>query len=129
MGLPARRSMDEGDSLRAPDPRISAALRFIEANLHDSSLTVGDMERQAGLSRAHFSRLFRVGTGSSPGRVLTRMRMVLAGGLLSGRRPLPVKEVAARVGFPRPDVFVRAFRAWYRMTPSEFRRSRQRVRG
>ena len=43
MGLPARRSMDEGDSLRAPDPRISAALRFIEANLHDSSLAVASL--------------------------------------------------------------------------------------
>ena len=110
------------------DPRISEALHFIEANLH-RPITVADAARQAGLSRSQFSSLFRVKTGASPGRMLSKMRMELAGELLSGKRALPMKEVAARVGFPRPEVFARAFREWYVMTPGEFRMSRPRVHG
>jgi AraC-like DNA-binding protein len=129
MALSADSRRCEENAPRVPDPRISEALRFMEANLHDSSLTVGDMARQAGLSRTHFSSLFRAETGSSPGRMLSRMGMELAGELLSGKRALPLKEVGARVGVPRPDVFARAFREWYAMTPSDFRSIQRHVRG
>ncbi len=123
MGSPVVGPQREGDVFSVPDPRVSDALRFMGANLHDCSLTVADVAAQAGLSRSGFSRLFKVETGSSPGRMLARMRVQLAGDLLSGKGAWQVKEVVARAGFRRSDVFARAFREWYGTTPSEFRRS------
>ncbi len=123
MGSPAGSSLHEEGVLPILDARVSEALRFMEANLHDCSWGIADIAAQAGLSRSGFSLLLRVEIGSSPWQMITRMRMQLAAELLSTQRPLPLKEVAARTGFPRPDVFARAFREWYGMTPSEFRRA------
>ena len=129
MASPTAGAQGEEDSFRALEPRIGEALCFMDANLHRCSLTVADIASHAGLSRSGFSRLFRVETKSSPKRMVLRMRMQVAGELLSARRALPLKEVAARSGIPRLDVFARTFREWYGMTPSEFRRSRRYVRG
>jgi AraC-like DNA-binding protein len=128
MASPAAGAQREEDSFRVLDPRIGEALCFMEANLH-RSLTVADIASHAGLSRSQFSRLFRVETKSSPKRMVLRMRMQLAGELLSARRAYPLKEIAARAGIPRLDAFARTFREWFGMTPSQFRRSRRYVRG
>ncbi len=125
MGSPPDSSLREEDAPRVPNPRVSGALLFMEENLHRSSLTVADIASQVGLSRSGFSRLFRAETGSRAGRMLLRMRMELAGDLLVRERALLLKEVAARIGFPRADVFARVFREWFGVTPSEFRRSRR----
>jgi two-component system response regulator YesN len=126
MGPPSISSQREEDvPPRVLDPRVSEALDFMAANLHDCSLTVADVAAQAGLSRSGFSRLFRLGTGSGPGQMLMRMRMQIAGELLSTKRGLRVKQVAARVGFLRSEGFARTFRRWHGMTPSEFRSSRR----
>ncbi|MGD0869391.1 MAG: AraC family transcriptional regulator [Bryobacteraceae bacterium] len=129
MASPAAGAQREEDSFRVLEPRIGEALRFMKANLHHCSLTVADIASHAGLSRSGFSRLFRVETKSSPKRTVLRMRMQLAGELLSARRAYPLKEVAARAGIPRLDVFARTFREWFGVTPSEFQRSRRYVRG
>jgi transcriptional regulator GlxA family with amidase domain len=115
-------------SLRVLDPRIRNALRFIEANL-DRSLTVAGLAAAAGLSPSRFAHLFQTETDSGPARMLLRMRLARAAELLS-TTGLPLKEVGLRIGMANLGAFGRAFRAWYGITPGEFRRnSHRRLRG
>jgi transcriptional regulator GlxA family with amidase domain len=95
----------------------------MEANLH-RPLTVADIACHVGLSHSRFSDLFRIEVGASPARLLLRMRMQVARELLCTERALPLKEVAARVGVPRLDVFERGFHGCFGVAPGEFRRRR-----
>jgi AraC family transcriptional regulator of arabinose operon len=108
------------DALRANEPRIGAALRFVEANLQ-RSISNGDIASRVGLSLSRFSHLFHAETGSTPARMLMRMRLTMAADLLSSSR-LPSKDISSRVGFRCHSAFARTFRAWSGVTPSQFRR-------
>jgi len=121
--LAARFSEEDRANLRIVDPRIARVLGFLEANLH-RPLSANDLARETGLSLSRFSHLFRLETGSSPARMLLRMRVTRAAELLDATG-LPIKEIGARVGMENAGVFGRAFRSFYGMTPSEFRRDRQ----
>jgi AraC family transcriptional regulator of arabinose operon len=124
MSSPSPSPTNEEEGLRVLDPRIGDALRFMEASLH-RSLSVADVAREVGLSPSRFAHMFRIETGSSPARMLLRMRLERAAELLS-TTGLPTKEVGVRIGMAHRGAFGRAFRAWYGITPSAFRRSGRR---
>jgi transcriptional regulator GlxA family with amidase domain len=92
----------------------------MEANLV-RSLPISDLAREAGLSSSRFAHLFRAETGSTPARMIVRMRLTRAAELLTATR-LPLKEIAVRVGFADSGTLGRAFRAWCGIPPSKFRR-------
>jgi len=88
----------------------------------DSSLTVEEMARQAGLSPTHFSRLFSQHTGFSPMEYFIRMKMQRACRFLT-LTPLSVKEVANRLGYDDPYYFSRSFRKIMGVPPRVYRQS------
>ena len=124
MSSPTVSFRSEEDTFRVLDERVADALRFMEANLH-LSLSVSGVAEEAGLSPSRFAHIFRVETASSPARMLLRMRLQRAAGLLA-TTGLPLKQVAERVGMAHSGAFGRAFREWYGVTPSEFRRNNRR---
>lgn len=83
--------------------------------------SLDDMAQYAGLSTSHFRVLFRQYMGTSPGHYLITRRLERAVVLLRENR-LPIKAIAAAVGFPELSAFYRAFSQRYHMPPAEFRR-------
>lgn len=83
---------------------------------------VAEMANQAGLSRYHFSRLFRASNGISPGAFLLEIRLKEALRLLRDPR-MSVKTVAERSGFSDANYFCRAFRKFAGVSPGGFRRN------
>lgn len=65
-------------------------------------------EAAAGLSPAHFSRLFKGRTGCSPYEYILLRRIDEAKHLLASTR-LPVREVAGRVGYGSAEHFIHSF--------------------
>ncbi|SDR61000.1 AraC family transcriptional regulator [Paraburkholderia tuberum] len=65
--------------------------------------------------------------GSSYDSMLEDVRRNLADQLL-GQTDIQIAEVATRLGYENQGNFTRAFRRWYGCTPSEWRKSRARVR-
>ena len=63
--------------LRTADPRIQAALDFLDAN-PDEDLTVAQLTAASGLSPSRFSHLFALRTGTTPGQLLRRVRQLQA---------------------------------------------------
>lgn len=110
-------SIDAGAGAR--DPRIRIALDRLRASYADD-LSVDDLAKSAGMSRFHFSRLFRDQVGEAPYKHLLRIRIARATELLRGGRHT-VTEAAFAVGFGDLGRFARAFRAEHGVSPSTIR--------
>lgn len=85
-------------------------------------LTVPDLARVAGLSRAHFSREFRRVFGESPHQYLLTRRLERAAALLRNT-DRSVTEICFSVGLSSLGSFTSSFRRVYRTTPLTYRSS------
>lgn len=101
---------------------LQHVLSHIEDHL-DQRLTVGDLAAVAGLSRAHFSRIFTASEGLPPAEFVLQKRLRRAAKLLTKTAEMPIKEVSALCGFDDPNYFSKVFRRLYGTSPSDFRTS------
>jgi AraC-like DNA-binding protein len=108
-------------SSRPPrDARIRRALDYLEAHASDA-IDVNDLARAAGMSRFHFSRVFRDETGSSPYAFLVDRRLDrVARSLRAG--DVSVTTAALDAGFRDLGRFGRAFKARFGTTASAYAR-------
>lgn len=86
---------------------------------YNTRLSLHELADSAGMSVAHFSRLFRQATGKSPYQYLIHLRCEKACELLAAGR-YTVTEVAHEVGFFDHSHFIRHFRQQYRVTPRQW---------
>lgn len=82
--------------------------------------TLGRLAEVAGMSRSVFAVRFADAFDQSPIGFLKRLRLARAAQLLA-RTDLPVKTVAARVGYSSRSSFTRAFHASQGVGPTAFR--------
>jgi AraC-like DNA-binding protein len=83
-------------------------------------LTVDDLARATGLSRAHFSREFRRAFGESPHAYLLTRRLERAAALLR-LTDRPVVEICFAVGLSSVGSFTTSFRRAFGKSPTEYR--------
>jgi AraC-like DNA-binding protein len=109
-----------GDSVRkGQNATIGRVITHIRSHL-DAPLDVPNLADYAGLSRAHFSRVFAERQGVSPATFVLTERMRRAASLLvSGAAS--VKEVSRACGFEDPNYFAKVFRRSFGLSPTEFR--------
>jgi AraC family transcriptional regulator len=110
--------------LRLSEARLRAVAEFVDANL-DQPIRLVDMAAQAGLSKYHFCRAFRVATGLPPHRFVLARRIEVARQRLRNCA-LSIQEVAFSVGFADAGQFSKRFRKATGISPSEFRRPSRR---
>jgi AraC family transcriptional regulator len=109
----------------ARHPRVLAALERMHTG-YAEPLTVDELARTAGMSRFHFSRLFREEVGEAPYQYLLGVRIARAREVLQCGRA-SVTEAALAVGFHDLSRFSRAFRERFDVGPADFaRRARAR---
>lgn len=101
-----QRLVDGGLMAGLADPRLHKALAALHAE-PSRAWTLASMAAQAGMSRARFAAHFARCVGVPPGEYLTGWRLGLARTLL--RRGLPVKQVAADVGYASASALGRVF--------------------
>lgn len=101
---------------------LQHVLSHIENNL-DQRLSVADLAEVAGLSRAHFSRIFAASEGLPPAEFVLQKRLRRAAKLLTKTADIPIKEVAGLCGFEDANYFSKVFRRLYGTNPSDFRTS------
>lgn len=111
-------SSPRGDDLR--DPRIQLVIDFMNANLQ-RSISLRELAGVANLSPSHFSGVFKIQAGLSPGEYLINLRMEKAHHLLTTSL-LSIKEVMALVGYDTRSNFVRHFKRYFHLAPSEYRK-------
>ncbi|MCP4296730.1 MAG: AraC family transcriptional regulator [Proteobacteria bacterium] len=98
---------------------------YIEQNIAEK-LDVITLAESSGLSPWHFQRLFKSLVGDSLGGYLKGRRLTLAADFLL-KSKLRIIDVAVEVGFNSNEVFSRAFKSQFQMTPKEFREEKPKV--
>ncbi|WP_017301120.1 AraC family transcriptional regulator [Nodosilinea nodulosa] len=98
--------------------RLGRVMDYIEAYLTDD-LTLADLALQAGLSKFHFSRLFKDATGLTPHKYVQQRRIERAAQVLL-RREGAIAAVAADFGFADQSHFTRVFKQVKGLTPKQF---------
>lgn len=98
---------------------MNEVIHYIEDNIHEP-LTLQSIAKQFYLSEYHFSRLFKMITGISLKQYVTGRK--LAGASESLKAPdSTVIGVALDYGFEYPEVFSRAFKKQYSISPSMYK--------
>jgi AraC-like DNA-binding protein len=85
-------------------------------------LDVGDLAREAGLSRAHFSAEFRRAFGESPHAYLLTRRLERASALLR-TTDHSVADICMAVGLSSVGSFTTSFRRMFGLSPTAYRAS------
>jgi AraC family transcriptional regulator len=112
-------SLRELSRTTAVDWRVRKAISLMRSD-PASKLNVEDLAREAGMSRAHFFRVFEGSTGVTPHVFLNVLKVESAvGSLFSTDDSLSV--LSERLGFAAPAHFTRFFRDHCSVSPSEFR--------
>jgi AraC family transcriptional regulator, arabinose operon regulatory protein len=109
----------------APDPgqKVAQSIDYMKQHL-GQPLRLAALAAMANLSPSHFSAVFKEQTGYSPIDYLIRLRMHHACQLLD-TTALPVKEIAARLGYEDQLYFSRLFKAVNEVAPSDYRLMRK----
>ncbi|MCD8074916.1 MAG: response regulator [Lachnospiraceae bacterium] len=127
---------ERGNSQPFPDAYESALLpggssrltdeviQYLNENYQDASLEKA--ASYVGLSPSYLSRLFKEKSGIGFSDLLLKTRMEKAAAMLSDIR-YKSYEIAHRVGYDNPKNFSRAFKAYYGVSPSEYRRENTRT--
>ncbi len=112
------RALIKSDIDAAP-PEIRQALAWMDRNL-GAPLSIPQLAATSGLSQSHFRQCFHKATGFTPSDYLMRRRVTRAKQMLRSH-PLPITEIAFRLGFQSSPYFAVVFRKLTGMTPTEYR--------
>ena len=101
--------------------RLLPVLVHIQANL-DGDLSLGALSAKAGLSQHHFHRMFRDALSETTKKYCERLRLERAAFALRSATD-PVVQIALDVGFQSHEVFSRAFKRHFGVSPRQYRNS------
>jgi transcriptional regulator GlxA family with amidase domain len=107
--------------LAPENDRIAAAIGHARDHIAEA-LTVERLAEAVGMSLRQFSRAFRAQTGTTPARVVERLRVDLARGRIETTAE-PVERIADAVGFGDAENMRRAFIRIYGQPPQSIRRA------
>ena len=103
--------------------RLASAVAMVVDRPGDPH-TVATLAERAGMSRSTFARQFTDAFQMSPMEFVAKTRLYHAAELLRSTK-LPIKVIAASIGFASRSHFSRAFTAVFGSDPTRFRNSRR----
>lgn len=100
--------------------RINKVFQFIEEHFHEA-LNLETVAQVAAYSPFHFHRIFKAITNETLNAYINRRRIEKAAGALI-HHSTTVTELALELGFNSNSSFTRAFKNYYGISPTEFRK-------
>ena len=100
--------------------RIKPVLEYMRRNLSET-IRLEALAQQCSVSPAHFCRIFRQITGTTPVQYLTNLRLHQAAALLR-RTDRSISQIAAEVGFDDVGYMSRCFKKQFGLTPTQVKR-------
>ena len=117
--IPRAATLDAHDQMRV-SPQALRTMHVIENRYSETSLHVGAVAQDLGVSTEHLCRVVKRHTGLTFVTLLRRARVRAACRLLQ-TTTLSMKEIAGRSGFSSASRFDRDFKNVCGMSPSEYR--------
>lgn len=102
--------------------RIHKVQDYIEANVC-GSLSLDELAAIAGFSKYHFHRIFKGIVHESILQYSNRVKLERAANFLIHRTDLTVTDIAYQFGFTDTAIFSRAFKNYYHLSPTNFRKN------
>ena len=103
--------------------KLRRALEFISDRLEQQQgIPLEVVAQEVGMSRYHFSRVFKESMGLSPINYIVRQRIERAKKLLA-ETDLPIADIALQAGFSGQSHFTTFFSKLVGLTPRSFRRA------
>lgn len=109
------RAQEEPDAAR---DLVKRAMQLIEQHA-EAPFSVTELARRLGISRERLARVFRLRLNLSPHQLIQERKIRRACFLLKDT-DMPIKQIAAQLGYTDYTNFIRAFRQVMQMTPHEF---------
>jgi transcriptional regulator GlxA family with amidase domain len=104
------------------DVLLKRVMKFIEENISDADIGVGDLAAAAAVSRSGLQRKLKQTMGVTPQELLREARIKRACHLLR-HTSNSIADVAYSCGFTDPKYFSRCFRQSTGQSPSEYKTS------
>lgn len=99
---------------------INGSIDFIESRL-TKAIDIGELAQQAFFSKTHYQRLFRAAVGEPVMEYVKNRRLQLAcRDVCAGNTG--ILHIALKYGYDSHEGFTRAFKAYFGVTPSEYRK-------
>jgi transcriptional regulator GlxA family with amidase domain len=108
--------------LEPPHPQLILSINaFLRAP--EQAWTLTDLAKAAGMSRTRFAEEFKLVTGQTPARIISRLRLTTIARRIA-TTALSVEAAAEEAGYSSSAAFVRAFQREFGDTPARWRRAR-----
>jgi AraC-like DNA-binding protein len=116
----------EAPTAATPSPASRPIMLAINAFFRapERAWTLAELARAAGMSRSRFAEEFKLSTGQTPARIISRMRLTATARRLA-TEALSVEAAAEDAGYSSAAAFVRAFQREFGETPARWRRHRR----
>ncbi|AVQ33728.1 AraC family transcriptional regulator [Staphylococcus muscae] len=101
---------------------VREAIRYMN-RFYMQAITIEQVARHVNISRSYLYKLFKQNLDQSPQSYLMQLRMSQAAKLLH-ETSLQSKEIAARVGYHEPLMFSKAFKKFFGVTPTMYRKNK-----
>lgn len=98
---------------------VEKAIEYIYSNIYKKT-TVSDVAEYLDIDRSYLSRVFNQYMGISIKKYIYNCHMDVAKNMLT-YSPLPIKDIAASVGYDDPLDFTKAFHRTFGASPSKWR--------
>lgn len=109
----------EREMVPRDDEPLMRAKALLSQLCGDPDFSIETLAEESGLSRAHFTRQFKLSFGTTPKQYLVQQRMQLAQEWLT-RGEDSVKKVAEACGYRHDSLFIATFKKFYGCTPREW---------
>jgi AraC family transcriptional regulator len=96
---------------------------YIEENLH-RKITLEDVANNINLSPYHFHRLFTKYSKETLNQFVTRMKMERSAMFLVVNKEITITEIAYKYGYTSSSSYNKAFKKYYGVSPTEYRKAR-----
>jgi signal transduction histidine kinase/ligand-binding sensor domain-containing protein/DNA-binding response OmpR family regulator len=104
---------------------MQKAVKYIEAHIANSELSVEELSRYLGMSRTHLYKKLLSITGKTPVEFIRIVRLKRAAQYLRESR-MQVAEIAYEVGYNNPKYFARQFRDEFGMLPTAYKKEQSK---
>lgn len=111
---------EQRDTPHAYQETIEQIIQYIHNHLGDT-ITVKKLAHMAGLSERQFRQVFKAITGKSPKKYYDELRLNMSAELLTNTS-LSIGEIAIKLAYSSPFHFSKAFKQYFGLFPSNYRK-------